>query len=230
MPLEQCAKPQSKFGLFPFLDLKKKEMINSKSQFGQDYFVGGILMHNQRGFFVDVGAKDGVDNSNTFLLEKSLNWSGICVEPHPDLFQICQQERTCHSINVACSNSKENNLDFVKYMQKPYGHSGLLETFTHTEALKKVKHEIISVTTLTLTEILEKYNAPRLIDYLDIDTEGHEESVLKSIDFDKYEFRYLSCEVYPDTERFEKISNFLAEQNYIPLFQLHADTLFVKKK
>jgi len=37
------------------------------------------------GYFVDIGAHDGITNSNSYIFEKYFGWSGICVEPNPNL-------------------------------------------------------------------------------------------------------------------------------------------------
>ena len=63
------------------------------SQAGQDQWVHNIV--GDKGFFVDIGAYDGVQTSNTYALEL-LGWDGICVEGHPLYFAACQKQRQCH--------------------------------------------------------------------------------------------------------------------------------------
>ena len=53
------------------------------SESGQDFFVLDQLYYKQNGFFVDIGASDGITGSNTFVLEKFYKWNGICVDPNP---------------------------------------------------------------------------------------------------------------------------------------------------
>jgi hypothetical protein len=57
-----------------------------------------IFGHKTKGFFVDVGAHDGISINNTKMLE-SLGWEGICIEPHPKVFQRLIQNRKCKSVN-----------------------------------------------------------------------------------------------------------------------------------
>ena len=38
------------------------------------------------GFFIEAGAHDGVEASNTLYLEKKMGWRGLLVEPNPDTF------------------------------------------------------------------------------------------------------------------------------------------------
>lgn len=41
----------------------------------------------KNGVFFDIGAHDGVSLSNTYFFEKELGWSGICLEPIPEVFE-----------------------------------------------------------------------------------------------------------------------------------------------
>lgn len=198
-----------------------------KSQHGQDAFVGNILNSRQKGFFVDVGARDGVVNSNTYYLEQFLGWSGILVEPHPDLYSQCLITRMNPVVNRACSD-EAGRVDFVKFLEEPLGNSGLLSTFPNRDRLEAINHEVIEVSAEGLTSILDRLNAPRYIDYLDIDTEGHEEGVLRSIDFQRYEFRVVSCEVNPESRRFTAIADLLSKWHYRPVFRLRSDVLFMR--
>ena len=54
------------------------------SQFKQDQFLNEVLFNNKKnGFFIDIGAHDGVTISNTLFFEKQNDWKGICIEPNP---------------------------------------------------------------------------------------------------------------------------------------------------
>ena len=99
-----------------------------------------------------MGARCGKVISNTFYLEQK-KWDGICIEPHPDLFEKLKNNRKCSIYNCAVSDSKEKKLKFVKFLEEPFGNSGLFETFRDPEKLKYYKHEIIDVETLKF-----KYN------------------------------------------------------------------------
>ena len=197
------------------------------SQYGQDTLIGDILFRGRPGFFVDVGARCGIKISNTYYLENKLSWKGILIEPHPELFSQCKINRKSVSYNCAVSDIC-GELDFVCYEQEPMGHSGLLNTFREPDQLSSVQHKIITVKTKTLSDILESAGAPKHIEYLDIDVEGHELNVLKSIDFKKYSFSYIGCETDPNRPNmgWKKISEYLQGLNYIPAFQIGSDIIF----
>ena len=61
--------------------------------------------------------------------------------------------------------------------------------------------------------MLIKYNAPKFIDYLSIDTEGSEYEILKNFDFKSYKFRVITCE-HNYNENREKIYELLTENGY----------------
>lgn len=80
---------------------RKRYFKNSNmfySQAGQDLWV--LKKVGNKGFFVDVGAHDGVESSNTYALEKA-GWRGICIEPNPEAYAKLVQERKCNAMNVA---------------------------------------------------------------------------------------------------------------------------------
>ena len=65
--------------------------------------------------------------------------------------------------------------------------------------------------------MLIKYNAPKLIDYLSIDTEGSEFEILKNFDFNNFKFRVITCE-HNFSDNREKIYKLLTDNGYIRKF------------
>lgn len=64
-------------------------------------------------------------------------------------------------------------------------------------------------------DLLKKYNAPKIIDYISIDTEGSEFDILNSFNFKKYRFRIITCEVFSNKK---KIHNLLSKNGYTQIF------------
>jgi FkbM family methyltransferase len=197
--------------------------MNSYSQFGQDLnVINNIYKQKYNGFFVDIGAYDGKDMSNTYLLEKEYNWKGICIEPNPRYFSKILECRT--SINLDCAVYTNDNEEVEFIDDNNGGCSGLVKTNSHIHIL----HEpIIKVKTRNLTSILDEYNAPRFIEYLSIDTEGSEYDILKSHDFDKYRFGYISVEHNFIEQNRTKINNLLIEKGYILYRENNVDDEYI---
>ena len=65
--------------------MEKLLLKNSYSQLKQDLNVLKYLNHKKNGYFVQVGAADGINLSNTYLIRKKYDWTGICIF---NLFQV----------------------------------------------------------------------------------------------------------------------------------------------
>jgi FkbM family methyltransferase len=202
------------------------------SQNGEDYLLWEFFNHKPKGFFIDVGAFDGIHLSNTFAFEKE-GWTGICIEPHPAYFPICKKNRI-HSIclNFACvAHDKDQFSDF--YIEKIGLLSGIgirdnendikqryLNRELNYEGLKKVK-----VPSRTLNAILEKYlPSNALVDFISIDVEGTEIDVLNGFSLHKFYPRVVIIEGNTEdakdeiTKYMEKFEYKLARELSINLF------------
>jgi FkbM family methyltransferase len=51
-----------------------------------------------------------------------------------------------------------------------------------------------TVSSISLNDLLKKHSAPKLIDYLSIDTEGSEYEILKAFDFEEFSFSVITVE------------------------------------
>jgi len=153
------------------------------SQIGQDQWI--LEKVAGQGFFVDIGAYDGVACSNTLSLEQA-GWKGICVEPLPSMFDAMAKVRSCKCRRVAVAGVGGQMLRFrVDAMN-----SGI-------EAYLPDGHDewpLIEVETISLNELLEQENAPQWIDYISIDTEGSEVDILSTFDFDRWNVANWSVE------------------------------------
>lgn len=150
------------------------------SQLGQDKWVCEIYGGKRGGYFVDVGAWNGVKISNTCHLEKELGWNGICIEPHPQAFEGLKSNRSCICENV-CAAAAEGVVQF-----RCKGKGSMIVTGGGKN--------VVPCKAETLAVILDRHNAPRLIDYLSLDIEGTELDVLQVFPFERYEFGVMTIE------------------------------------
>lgn len=182
----------------------------SKSQLHQDLFVLMYLDFKVNGYFVEFGATNGVYLSNTWLLEKEFGWTGILAEPAT----IWHDELKCNRrsiIEKRCIWSiSDENLIFRE------AHSiSSLEGFGEEDQLSKLRKrgKQYEVKTISLTDMLQQNNAPEIIDYLSIDTEGSEYEILKTFDFKRYKIRVITVE-HNFTSIRDKIYELLIKKGY----------------
>jgi hypothetical protein len=76
---------------------------------------------------------------------------------------------------------------------------------------------IYDVQTISLLDLLQKHSAPKLIDYLSIDTEGSEFEILNAFDFNKYQFKCITVE-HNFTPMRERIYDLLSQNGYSRVF------------
>ncbi|SHM61135.1 FkbM family methyltransferase [Flavobacterium saccharophilum] len=203
------------------------------SQYKQDQFLDKVLFNKKKnGFFIDVGAHDGVTISNSIFFEKYRSWKGICIEPNPIIYDKLVKNRSSVNLNVCIGNSNET----VKFTQV-VGYSEMLSGVTSKydeHHLDRINDEIsqnggeiksIEVQMIRLEYINEIEE--KKIDFISIDTEGNEFDIIKSIDFEKISVKVLVIENnYKNVDLF----NFLINNNFILIATLHTDEVYINKK
>lgn len=160
------------------------------SQLGQDRIVDEYLNGKRNGVFVDVGAYDGVTFSNTLMLERDRGWTGICIEPLPDIFAQLRKNRRCACVQACIGDRDETEVEFLAVQcEFPSTRmlSGVLSEYDPRH-LQRVDNElnyyggtksVIRAPMRQLLGILQEH-AISNVDYLSIDTEGSELLILRS--------------------------------------------------
>ena len=190
-----------------------------KSQLSQDRWVReqfllyqARLLQETEPYFVEIGAHDGVELSNSYYFEKHLGWNGLCVEPNPESFKKLILNRGCHCSSFAVSNKKGQlpiNYDVPNPMLAGAAEGG---TLTNCD---------------TITKILEDYEAPRDITYMSIDVEGHEIEVLEGLDLEKFSPAIFTIEHNGDSGRISSLVQWLSSNGYLFRF-FHWDIFAIK--
>lgn len=203
--------------------------MNFLSQDGQDQFIVKLFRNKRNGVFVDIGAYDGIDFSNTFYLEKELNWKGICIEPNPFVFEKLKTNRKSICLNSGVGE-KSGSYKFLAVTGTGTMLSGLIDMFDEKHLLRidtEIKNNgggkrLIDVAVKPLKIILEEHHY-KFIDYCNIDVEGGEIGVLKSIDFSKVQIKVFTIE---NNYNSKEIRNFLKPYGYKLLAKLGADEVY----
>jgi len=166
---------------------------HSKAQIRQDLFVLFELNFKKNGYFIEFGATDGVYLSNTYMLEEAFDWRGILAEPAKIWWDELIKNRRCH-IEKKCVWHTSNEI--IEFNETDAAGISTINSFSnsdvHAEARKNGK--LYQVETISINDLLEKFAAPNEIDYLSIDTEGSEFSILSSLNFNKYKIKIITCE------------------------------------
>lgn len=191
------------------------------SQFGADRWV--LTNNKEPGFYLDVGCHDGIDISNTYLLDKA-GWKGICIDPFPRNFE----QRTAKVVKAVVYSSNDNEVEFDYSIEDP-GCSGIdAELGIHRERLFTTttiqKHKF---KTRTLESILTECNAPNKIEYMNMDIEGAEYEALRVFPFDKWSFKMMSIEHNFEEPKRTQIRQLLESKGYRLEHSVYVDDWYV---
>ena len=187
----------------------------SYSQLGQDLEVIKFYNNKENGFFIEIGASDGIILSNTYLIETQYKWNGICCEPIPDNFKKLVKNRPnsiCYDKAVYNNSGLTLNFDIAIDDDLLSGISDHIDT--HKSIVDRNK-KIIQVQTISLVDVLNNANAPSFIEYMSLDTEGSEFEILKNFDFEKYTFGLIDVEHNYNEPRRTQMKNLLLSKGYI---------------
>jgi len=174
------------------------------------------------GFFIEMGAFNGIMFSNTYVLEKYKNWNGLLVEPSKKQFKLCKQARPNSKVfNYLCTSSTNAGKDYLFHDMGAMSYSEFKNTdnnYTlHYTNAKKVldsfqeEEDSYYVKTISVNQLLNSISAPKIINFFSLDVEGAELEVLDGFDFTEYRIQYLLIEA----RDFNKTNDYLVKMGYI---------------
>lgn len=206
---------------------------NYKSQIGQDkWVIEEVFKGMTHGYFIEMGAGNGIDLSNTYILEKNYDWEGLCIEPNQKSFEKLLKNRNCHCDNNFVLSDNEQ-VDFIEYgdtgtHQDYFSSNNPWKEFDTVDIITKT-HRILPA--VSLTTLLQKYRAPTMIHYMSLDVEGNELPIL--IDFfqrahnTRTRVVAMSVEHNFQEPRRTEIRKLLESNDYIYVRELMHDDLYV---
>lgn len=193
----------------------------SQSQLRQDLFVLSELGFKRGGYFVEFGAASGKELSNTWLLEKHFDWSGILAEPAKCWHQRLAANRSCVIEHRCVWKSTGDSLEFAEASEAEIS---TLSSFKggdqHAASRRSSRH--YQVETISLNDLMAGHKALDKPDYLSIDTEGSELEILQAFDFKRYPFKVITCE-HNFTPARQKISGLLTAAGYVRKYEKISD-------
>jgi len=170
-------------------------LSRSRSQLRQDLFVLSETEYKKKGgYFVEFGATNGIDFSNTYLLEKEFSWIGILAEPARVWEKKLKSNRPSTIIETLCVWKDSNSS--LTFNETDVPGLSTVDIFSDKDFHKNARSagKKYEVETISLNDLLIKHQAPKYIDYLSIDTEGSEYEILKAFNFDEFSIGIITVE------------------------------------
>ena len=209
---------------------KLDQNLDYFSEAGQDMLVKDNFFKNQKsGFFLEIGAFDGIEGSNCYHFEKFMNWQGIAVEASPSQFEKLKKNRNCKLMNVAIG-SENKQVEFYEVIEgftqmSGINNSNFKNSFERIKKNSKSKINKINIECKTFENLIP---SDQIIDLLSIDIEGNEFDVLKSINFDKYQIKVIILENNVPKEL--SYLDFFFKKNFYYFDRVGMDEIYYNKK
>lgn len=174
-------------------------------------------LNYRNGFYIECGAFDGVNQSNTWFFEKVLNWRGILIEPNPKYFKKLLKYRSKRNFFFNEIITSENNCDELLLIDNNF--------YSKITSQKTMSKNLISIRKNTLFQILKNKNLlSQQIDFFSLDVEGYEFEIIKGLGISVENVKLFVIE----TDNFEKINEYLKTKRFKYMEKLSEhDYLFV---
>ena len=200
-----------------------KDQKNFQSQIYQDICAILAVGENFDKTFLEFGATDGVEISNTYILENNFLWSGVLAEPDIYWTESLKKNRPKSKIITKCIWNKSN--EKIKFFSSIEPSLSTIEEFKFSDSKSKpmqterrVKEgKNIEVETISLNQLIEEEFSGIPPSYISIDTEGSEFEILKSFNFLEYGPTVFTIE-HNFTGYQNMIDKLMLDNNYTRVF------------
>lgn len=204
---------------------------------GLDHKLGRYLDFDG-GFFVEAGANNGILQSNTYYLEAIRGWSGVLVEPCPELFDACLKNRPRANVVQAALVSGDYEKETISLE-----FAGLMTAVDDEERNAHYSEDLVNIgrgiheiqdgyrfeaPARTLSSILDDFRG-REVDFMSLDLEGYEVNALQGIDFERHRPRYLLIEVRDRAEIDNVIGRYYDCVATLSENERHSDLLYKRR-
>ncbi|MEI8344938.1 MAG: FkbM family methyltransferase, partial [Candidatus Omnitrophota bacterium] len=167
------------------------------SQHDEELIIRDFFNDEKGGFFVDIGAGDYKELSNTYYLEKNLGWKGVAVDAQERYEADYKKFRpSTRYFNYIVTDGGGSDQDFFNVEQFPATSTTnpnwlrVVPLMVNMKPDEKLRVRITKVPVVTLNKLLE-LNGITKIDLLSLDIELGEPAALAGFDIDKYRPRLV---------------------------------------
>ena len=180
---------------------------------------------HRQGVFVELGAGDGLEGTNTLAFEEKLGWTGLLIEPVQELFDKLQVNRKGARCVHSCVAGTTGLRSFAE--------SGLNSGTTGRLIASSDLDKLVDMTCQTLGDLIDTHlgDMGRHIDYLSLDTEGTELEILWTFDFNRHQVDVISIEIddaLPQKE-YHRMTRLLKRKGFRFLERMLLDEIWVRK-
>lgn len=176
-----------------------------------------LFAGKREGVYIELGAFDGLSQSNTAFFEFYRDWTGVLIEPSKGSYELCCKNRPKSIVVNRCCVSDTYETDTIK------GDFNSI-TMASVNGERLTSNDLVEVKVDTLDSIIDLHLKNKVIDLLSLDTEGYEFEILKGLNLDKNRPKFMLIEIY--TTDFEKINDYLLTKDYL----LHSNFSNYNKK
>eukprot|EP00095_Tigriopus_kingsejongensis_P007423 maker-scaffold955_size76929-snap-gene-0.16 protein:Tk07423 transcript:maker-scaffold955_size76929-snap-gene-0.16-mRNA-1 annotation:"protein star-like" len=189
-------------------NLTQKSKVNFNGQYGQPEIIDKMYSNKlKKGFFIEAGAYDGEQISNSLRFEIFHQWTGLLIEPNPDAFSVLKTKNRRAWLLQSCFSTKTTP-EIVEFdaaglfggiinpdnEHKPADFD--IPKGADPDAWKTMlgyNRRTIRVQCFPFYSIMMALGNPT-VHYFSLDIEGAEVPVLKTIPFDKVDIKILGIE------------------------------------
>jgi len=202
----------------------QKKILGAHSQYLEDIFIDSIFRGKATGTYVDIGANDPSDLSNTKRFYDR-GWTGLNVEPDVHMHQkLCAERPRDKNLNIGIGN-QTGELTF--YELSP----NTLSSFNKESALQSLRKEgaiLVSetpVNVISLADLLKENVHSGQIDFLSVDAEGLEVEILSSNDWKEY--RPIAVIVELNQDKKGSVAKLMQSNEYLLVYYNGTNGIFV---
>lgn len=201
-----------------FLAHALNHIANSKAQVLQDVFVDFVL-NKEGGRFLEFGATNGLDLSNSHWLEHHRSWTGVLGEPAKNWHEDLARNRPDATVEPRCVwHTSGQHLEFY---ESGVGELSTLKGYGAEDANHKLRTrqgESYLVETVALNELCATHFSEVQLDYMSVDTEGSEFDILEKFDFERLAPTIVTVEHNMTSAR-EKLYALFVGHGYVRVFE-----------
>ena len=212
--------------------LLKKPWKKSYAQSGEDLIVAFLLadiLQIAKPTYLDIGAHHPYEINNTYFFYK-LGFRGVCVEANPKLigpFKRWRRRDAC--LNVGVGDGSTNRADFYVMNLPSLSTFSKKERDSYTMSGYSVK-KVIQVDLVSINAIIAKYYTP-FPNFVSLDTEGYDESILQSFDFTRFRPEVFCIETVDlvTGQKLNRIDQIMVKNGYHKYADTFINTIYVEE-